>query len=242
MKLLKGRLSFAAIIGLFWGACTLQIAQDVAEAARLAATKAARDEAAAKLEKAKSPEDLQKEKEKLEQLKLDIKSLLNESKEYKQQQIKKKQEEEVAAYTPQELEETDLWKNEYEKFMRAGRQKEWWERLGIVGGIGGTVAAGLAGFGKAHENAGGVAENPAAARLVRGAGTVALVGGAAALLAWLMRRQSKKKQKLADARLTRMQFEARTGLKPSDQNVLGPDERDVLNPPKKKSKKKDDDD
>ncbi|CDJ36173.1 uncharacterized protein EMH_0038800 [Eimeria mitis] len=241
MRLFKAYFSPAAIIGLLCGVWTLQAAKDAAEAARLAATKAARDEAAAKLEKAKSPEELQKEKEKLEQLKLDIKNLLRESKEYKQHQIKKKQEEEVAGYTPQELEETDLWKDEYEKFMRAERHKEWWERVGVVGGIGGAVAGGLAGFGKAHENAGGVAENPAAARLVRGAGTVALVGGAAALLAWLMRRQSKKKQKLANARLTRMQFEARTGLKPSDQNVLGPDERDILNPPKKKNKKKDDD-
>ena len=114
--------------------------------------------------------------------------------------------------------------------------------MSVVGGVGGAAAAGLALFGKAHENAGGVAENPAAARLVRGAGTAALLGGAAALLGWLMRRRSKKRQKLADARLARMHFEAVTGIKPSDENVLGPDERDVLAPKKHKKKKKDDDD
>ncbi|CDJ60926.1 hypothetical protein, conserved [Eimeria maxima] len=242
MKLFKGFVSRAAAIGLFLGICTLQGGKDAAQAARLAATRAARAEAAAKLEKGKSPDELQKEKENLLQLKHDIKNLLKDSKEYKRQQIKKQQEEEVAGYTPEELEETDLWKKEYDKFMRAERHKDWWERLGIVGGIGGIVAGGLAEFGRAHGNAGGLAENPAAARLVRGAGTAALVGGATALLAWLMRRHNKKRQKLADARLTRMQFEARTGLKPSDQNVLGPDERDILNPPKKKSKKKEDDD
>lgn len=133
-------------------------------------------------------------------------------------------------------------RQEYQKFIDAEKHKEWWERLSVVGGVGGAAAAGLALFGKAHENAGGVAENPAAARLVRGAGTAALLGGAAALLGWLMRRRSKKRQKLADARLARMHFEAVTGIKPSDENVLGPDERDVLAPKKHKKKKKDDDD
>ncbi|CDI75494.1 hypothetical protein, conserved [Eimeria praecox] len=243
MKLFKGYFSRVAIIGLFWVVCTLhQAAKDAAEAARLAAARAAREEAAAKLEKSKSADEIQKEKEKLEQLKADIKKLLEASKEYKQNQIKKQQDEEAAGYTPEELEETELWKREYEKFISAEKHKEWWERIGIVGGVGGAVAGGLAGFGKAHENAGGVAENPAAARLVRGAGTVALLGAAVAFLSWAMRRRSKKKQKLADARLGRMHFEARAGVKPSDQNVLGPDERDILQPPKKKSKKKDDDD
>ncbi|CDI83846.1 hypothetical protein EAH_00044830 [Eimeria acervulina] len=108
MKLLRGLVSRAAVIGLFWGVFTLQAGKDVAEAARLAATKAARGEAAAKLDKAKAPDELQKEKEKLEKLKEDIKSLLGDSKEYQQGLIKKKQEEEVAGYTPEELEETDL--------------------------------------------------------------------------------------------------------------------------------------
>lgn len=84
MKLLRGLVSRAAVIGLFWGVFTLQAGKDVAEAARLAATKAARGEAAAKLDKAKAPDELQKEKEKLEKLKEDIKSLLGDSKEYQQ--------------------------------------------------------------------------------------------------------------------------------------------------------------
>ena len=124
--------------------------------------------------------------------------------------------------------------------MAAEKQKDRWERFGIMSAITTAAAGGLTGFGKVHENAGGVAENPAAARLVKGAGTVALISGAAALLSWLMRQQNKKRQKLHNARLARMQFEARTGLKPSDQNVLGPDEDEILNP-KKKDKKKEED-
>lgn len=88
MKLFKGFVSRAAAIGLFLGICTLQGGKDAAQAARLAATRAARAEAAAKLEKGKSPDELQKEKENLLQLKHDIKNLLKDSKEYKRQQSK----------------------------------------------------------------------------------------------------------------------------------------------------------
>lgn len=131
-------------------------------------------------------------------------------------------------------------RKEYEKFMKAETHKDRWERAGLISAVIAAVSAGLAAFGKAHENAGGVAQDPSAARLVKGAGTSALITGAGALIAWLNRRQSKKRQKLHNARLTRMQFEARTGLKPSDQNVLGPEEDEILNP-KKKDKKKDED-
>ncbi|KAL8434198.1 hypothetical protein ACSSS7_003299 [Eimeria intestinalis] len=128
-------------------------------------------------------------------------------------------------------------RKEYEQFMKAERNKERWEQAGIVSAVGSAVATGLAAFGKAHENSGGVAQNPSAARLIRGAGTAALVTGAAALLSWLMRRHNKKLQKLHNARLTRMQFEARTGLKPSDENVLGPEEEEILKPKKKETPK-----
>lgn len=219
----------------------LELGKHGVDAARLAATKAAREEAAAKRDKAKSPEEIQQEKERLEKLKGDIKILLKDSKEYQRAEIKREQEQEVAEFTPQELEETDLWRKEYDMFMTAERHKDRWERLGIVSAVGAAVSAGLAAFGKAHENAGGVAQDPTAARLVKGAGTAALVTGAGALIAWLMRRHNKKRQKLHNARLARMQFEARTGLKPSDQNVLGPDEDEILNPRKKKENKKDED-
>ncbi|KAL8438690.1 hypothetical protein Efla_005228 [Eimeria flavescens] len=207
------------------------------DAARLAATKAARVEAAAKLHEAKTPEEIQKEKEKLAELKASIEALLKDNKEFRQAELKKKQEEEVAEFSPEQLEETELWRKEYQQFMKAERHKERWEQSSIVSGVGAAVAAGLAAFGKAHENTGGVAQNPSATRLMRGAGTVALASGAVALLSWLMRRQNKKLQKLHNARLARMQFEARTGLKPSDENVLGPDEAEILRPKKKETPK-----
>ncbi|KAL8446642.1 hypothetical protein Emag_004702 [Eimeria magna] len=217
----------------------LGLTEHEVEAARLAATRAARQEAAAKLDEAKTPEEIQQEKERLLEVKESIAALLRDSKEYRQAQLKKKQEDEVAQYTPEELESTELWRKEYEKFMKAERHKERWEQAGIVSAVGSAVATGLAAFGKAHENSGGVAQNPAAARLIRGAGTAALVTGAAALLSWVMRRHNKKLQKLRNARLTRMQFEARTGLKPSDENVLGPDEEEILKPKKKENPKED---
>lgn len=58
----------------------------VVDAARLAATKAAKGEAAAKLEKSKTPEEIQKEKGRLESLKAEIEALLKDSKEYRQSQ------------------------------------------------------------------------------------------------------------------------------------------------------------
>ncbi|CDJ41253.1 hypothetical protein, conserved [Eimeria tenella] len=241
MKAFKAQTYHLVVLGIF---CFLSIVErdyHGAQAARLAATRAARDEAAQKLDKLKSPEELQKAKEKMAKLKEDIQTLLLESKEYKQATIKKSQEQEVAEFTPEELEETDLWKKEYDRFMKAEKQKEWWERLSMMSGVSAAVAGGLTGFGKAHENAGGVAHNPSAARLVRGAGTVALVGGALALFSWLMRRHNKKRQKLSNARLARMQFEARTGLKPSDENVLGPDESDIFKPKGKKDKRREED-
>lgn len=64
----------------------LELGQHGVDAARLAATKAAREEAAAKRDKAKTPEEIQQEKERLEKLKGDIESLLKESKEYRQAQ------------------------------------------------------------------------------------------------------------------------------------------------------------
>lgn len=124
--------------------------------------------------------------------------------------------------------------------MKAEKHKDRWEQVGIISALAATVSAGLAAFGKAHENAGGVAQNPSAARLIKGAGTTALLTTAAALVSWLMRRHSKKRQKLHNARLTRMQFEARTGLRPGDENVLGPDEQELFTP-KKRDKKKDED-
>ena len=118
--------------------------------------------------------------------------------------------------------------------MKAQKNKEHWEQAGILSATATAVASGLAAFGKAHENAGGISQNPSAARLFKGAGTAALLSGAGALFAWLMRRHNKKRQKLYNARLARMMFEARTGLKPSDQNVLGPDEGEILKPKKPK--------
>lgn len=76
---------FLSWLALFcFGLVALQSTQHGVEAARLAATQAAREEAAMKLEQAKTPEELQKEKERMEKIKADIESLLNESKEYKQ--------------------------------------------------------------------------------------------------------------------------------------------------------------
>ncbi|KAL8272271.1 hypothetical protein Esti_003788 [Eimeria stiedai] len=218
----------------------LRLTDHGVNAARLAATRAARQEAAAKLNEAKTPEEIQKEKERLLQVQDRIADLLKDSKEYRQAQLKKKQQEEAAQFSPEDLESSELWRKEYEEFMKAELGKERWEQAGIVSAVGSAVAAGLAAFGKAHENSGGVSQNPSAARLVRGAGTAALVTGAAALFSWLMRRHNRKLQKLHNARLARMQFEARTGLKPSDENVLGPDEEEILNPKKKETPKEED--
>ncbi|XP_022588245.2 uncharacterized protein LOC34620443 [Cyclospora cayetanensis] len=216
----------------------LELGHHAVESARLAATIAAKDEAAAKRDQAKSAEELQKEKERFEKLTREIENLLQDSKDYKKALLRKQQEEEAREFTPQELEDTALWRKEYENFINAGEHKERWERLGIVAAVGAAASAGLAAYGKAHENMGGVVRDPSSAQLVKHAGTTALLGGSLALISWLMRRQNKKKQKLHNARLARMQFEARTGLKPSDENVLGPDESLILIPPKKKHEKK----
>lgn len=204
-----------------------------ADAARLAATKAAQEEAEAKADTSKS----QEEKERMEKLKSDIEKLLKENKEYKKKELKAKQEEEVAEFTPQELEETELWRNEYAKFMQAEKNKDWWDRAALTGGVSAAVFGGLAAFDWAHRKSGDGSSD----KFLKGAGTAALLSGAGALIAWIMRRQNKKRQKLHNARLARMHFEARTGMKPSDKNVLGPDDDEILNPKKKKDDKKDDD-
>lgn len=81
----------------------------------------------------------------------------------------------------------------------------------------------------------GLGGDPRAAAAKRKAATAALLGGAGALLGFLMRRQNKRRQKYHDYRLSRMHFEAKAGVRPSEQSVLGPEDEEILK--RKKSDK-----